>query len=356
MALGSQFRWQYVAHCLIDDLMYDSSMVLPGMRALGKRYKVSLFTIGRALLYLEEQDILSPAQQGRKRQVNLSKLHRIASLKSREASRVLFITSQKRPAYITRSIYEAIRRVCEINNFFLSYVEAPASPTGMKDLLTALQPQGLILHLASHETAKAVASLGILIVGIMSNYRSFPCFSNGLFSSLLLQSFQRAWEAGHRRISSPSWNVKESLHEDVAMKLEKYSNEKELPFSRSYNLPSFRGETPEDYFAALHELFRYTPPSCLILYDLRHYLVASSFFLEKGLHIPRDISVIILSENPLQEDIVPSLAHFTLFSNEMITQAFHALQEQMNGLQTRKQQICFVPDWVPGNSLAAPRS
>ena len=149
----------------------------------------------------------------------------------------------------------------------------------------------------------------------------------------------------------PIWKTRSSIYENLAGHLEKEFSGSSIHFNRRYNLPFIQGETKSDYHEALRGLFRYTPPTCIILPGISQYLTAGSFFLKEGLRIPDDISVIILSQDPLLEDIVPSIAHFTLYSDDMIRQAFHALQEQMSGLQS-PEQTELIPIWVPGDSLA----
>jgi DNA-binding LacI/PurR family transcriptional regulator len=154
---------------------------------------------------------------------------------------------------------------------------------------------------------------------------------------------------------APLWNVPDTYYERVAVKLEKHLSWDKPSFSRRYNLPSCRGITPKEDQAALHKLFRYTPPSCIIVHGLTHYLAVASFLQSKRLCIPDDISVIVCFEDPLLENIVPSIARFTLLSDDVILHAFHVLKEQMRGFKSQEQEE-IIPAWVPGGSLAAPKS
>ncbi len=97
MDINYQFRWQHIAYCLIDDLVLNPCDALPGIRVLGKRYKVSLLTIKLALDHLEDLGIIAPAQPGKKRQVNPSKLKRIAALQNRKENRILFLSPVYQP-------------------------------------------------------------------------------------------------------------------------------------------------------------------------------------------------------------------------------------------------------------------
>lgn len=354
MDLNYQFRWQYIAYCLIDDLVLNPCDSLPGIRVLGKRYKVSALTIKLALDHLEDLGIIAPAQPGKRRPVNQASLKRIAALQNKKENRILFLSPAGQTNHLTLSIYKAFHKLCNRENLFLRHVEIHQKPSEIRIQITMARPRAIILYSISDGAAEVVSSLNIPTVGISTLSSCFPTFIIS-YSDLLLRAFQHAWKVGHHSISSPLWNAGNSLYEAWATKLDSHFPEGASSFSRRYNLPRFQGETAADYQAALRGLFRYTPPTCLILFDLSHYLEASSFFLREGLRIPEDISVILLSNDPLLADIVPSVAHFVLFSDDMMKQAFHALREQMDGLESHGRTF-FTPVWVPGDSLAAPRS
>ncbi len=270
-------------------------------------------------------------------------------------NRILFLSVRREsPGHISKHIYEAFHGHCERENLLLCYIEIPAEPSEVRDLLAAIQPQGVILYAVPEVVEDIVFSLNIPAIGIGKGSSLIPRFHISQVG-LLTQAFQRAREAGHRSIMAPLWNVGDTDYEAFAAELEKHLSEGATSFSRRYNLPSIQGENTADYRAALRELFRYTPPSCIILQDLSHYLPAASFFMQERLRIPADISVILCLEDPLLSYIAPSVAHFSLFSADMITHAFHVLQEQMSGLQLH-EQMEIVPVWVPGDSLAAPKS
>ena len=44
--------------------------------------------------------------------------------------------------------------------------------------------------------------------------------------------------------------------------------------------------------------------------DSREFLAASGFFREAGIEIPRDLSVVMLSHNPIMDWHLPTITHF----------------------------------------------
>ena len=357
MDLDYQFRWQQFAHRLVDDLIQHPSANLPGMRKLETQYKVSRSTIEHALGHLAGLGIVTPAQHGKMRKVNLSRLHKISSLRGQANKRILFLSEcpASNPAYMTRSLYESFHKLCDQEGFSLSFFEVPSEPSELHALLSAIQPCGAILYSVPTAISKSVFALDIPAIRIGgSPFHQTPYFVTS-YSGLLIQAFEQGWKAGHRGISAPLWNKSPELHEKLAAQLENHFSRGGRSFTKRYHLPSFPGESPEEYLAALRELFRYTPPTCIILHNLDDYLMASSFFLREGLRIPDDISIILLSGEPSIEKVVPSIARFILFNSGMTLQAFRVLQEQMNGFLSH-EHVELSPIWVPGDSLAAPKT
>ncbi len=354
MDLTYKFRWQHVAYRLIDDLIQYPSEFLPGMRVLGKRYKVSILTIEHALAHLEELGVVASAQPGKRRKVNPLKLKKIVAVQNREENRIVFLSPSDQRNHLMMAIYAAFHELCNQRNLSLSHLEFSSKVSDIRIQLATIRPKAIILYMVSKDIEDVALSLNIPAVVIGTRSLCFPAFST-VYSGLLIRAFQHAWEAGHRRISTILWNPEDSFYDTLATQCETHFPGEAATFSRRYNLPRFHGETSADYQAGLRNLFRYTPPSCLILLDLSHYLAASSFFLREGLRIPDDISVIILLQDPLLDDIVPSVAHFRVSPDDTANQVFNALQKQMEGLESH-EQTDVISTWVPGDSLKILRS
>lgn len=357
MDTNYQYRWQQFAHRLIGDLVHNPVVTLPGVRTLKVKYKVSQDTIDHGLRHLEELGVISPAEPGKSRRINQEKLEEIARLQGRGVEkRVLFISGSPRRllSFMSRDTYETLHVLCERENLSLEYVETPPTMKDLRNLLVSLRPCGIILYKASEVMAEVVVSLGIPSVGISTGPLRIPTF-NASYENLFVRAFEQAWKAGHQRVTAPVWNATEARYENLAEALETHFARDGATFSRHFNLPEIHGETVGDYCAVLHELFRFTPPTCILLKDMSHYLAASSFFLQRKLAIPGDVSVIFLSHDPELKYIQPAPAHFIRYSDDMVQQVFNTLQEQMTGLRSC-EDVELVPIWVPGESLATPKA
>lgn len=357
MDLNYKLPWQQLARHLIDDLVQNPGMTLPGMRAIALRYNATRRTVEHALRHLEDLDVIAPAEHGKKRQINLAKLRRAAALQGRVESHRIFFVSNSSPAnlpFMARDFYEVFQTHCDREGVELNYIEIPLTAFELRSMMAALQPRGVILYTVPPDFADEVARLQIPAIGIGTICPGIPTF-NTAYSKLLVEAFTQARLAGHRRITAPIWGrVGDAMYERLTNALEEQFSEPPVSFSRQYNLPLVDGETVQDQHAVLRDLFRYTPPTCLILGGVNEYMSVASFCLQEGLRIPADLSVIVLSDDPMFEQSIFSIAHFVLYSDDMMTQAFHLLQEQMSGLQSN-EQVELSPIWVAGDSLAAPK-
>lgn len=88
MDIDYKFLWEKFAHRLIDDLVQNPSMTLPGIRAMMSRYKVSLTTVEHALRHLETLGIIEPPQQGKSRKINLTKIQEIIVQRGKTGNRI----------------------------------------------------------------------------------------------------------------------------------------------------------------------------------------------------------------------------------------------------------------------------
>ena len=62
--------------------------------------------------------------------------------------------------------------------------------------------------------------------------------------------------------------------------------------------------------ALLRGQWKEEPPDAVIFLDWREFVAAESFFNEAGVSIPRDVSVIVLSQNGTMEWHQPAISHY----------------------------------------------
>lgn len=77
-----------------------------------------------------------------------------------------------------------------------------------------------------------------------------------------------------------------------------------------YNLPDWK-ESIEGFHAGLESLFRFTPPTALIIDEVPFVVATLQFCLAHGLQVPRDLSLISTDPGPAFDWCRPAIAHIS---------------------------------------------
>lgn len=352
MQLNFLYRWQNLAEQMIDDLAHGTASHLPGVQALGRQYHVSRVTVERALHHLEQLGVLLPAQRGMRRKINRKALKALAKSRGTGMGTILYICDQplEKTNYLNRKIFETLRKACDREDLRAEFYVLPKSRKDLQNTLRDIRPIGAITVSLASSVTESIQSMGIRTVGYGCNSPRIKRF-NTSYSELIMAGLQKAWAAGHRRVSMPIWNKPEQTRERLIASLAPFFQQHGISFSPAYHLPSFHGDKPADYQQGLTKLFSHTPPSCLIVGNFFQYLMVSSYLMHRGLKVPADVSLISLSEDPNFEHIHPSIAHFKKNSLENISTTLdYLLYRSEHPDQT--DETLVKPIWVKGESLA----
>lgn len=351
MHLNHLYRWQNLAEQMIGDLINGTSSHLPGVQALGKHYQVSRVTVERALLHLEHLHILQPAQRGVRRQVNHKALRDLAKSRGTGMGVILYICDQplEKTNYLNREVFATLRKACAREDLRAEFFILPKLKKDLHTAIRNIRPKAAITVSLESSITESIQGMGIRTVGIGCNSPRIKRF-NTSYSGLVIAGFEKAWAAGHRRISIPLWNKVDSVRAGLMKELSSSFQAHGASFSPAYHLPSFHGSSPSDYQAGLANLFAHTPPSCLIVGNFFQYLMATSYLMNQGLKVPSDVSIISLSEDPHFEHISPTLAHFRKDTTSNIATALDYLLCRCDQPELTDETV-LSPIWIGGGSL-----
>ncbi|MCW1924634.1 substrate-binding domain-containing protein [Luteolibacter arcticus] len=102
--------------------------------------------------------------------------------------------------------------------------------------------------------------------------------------------------------------------------------------------------------AMVLQALRSHSPTGWIFFDWREFLAAACVFRDLGLKVPDDLSMIVLSEDPVMTWYRPAPAHFR---QPLETMAKEVVEWMLDESATGNRY--FAADWFPGESLAAPK-
>jgi DNA-binding LacI/PurR family transcriptional regulator len=110
--------------------------------------------------------------------------------------------------------------------------------------------------------------------------------------------------------------------------------------------------TPQVVVDLLRRQWRKHAPDALIFLDWREFVAASGYFVEFGIAIPRDVSVVVLSQNATMEWHMPRITHFEHPVKPMARMISKWVTEG-NKPPAPQGSIEVRARWVEGESVAA---
>jgi DNA-binding LacI/PurR family transcriptional regulator len=303
--------------------------MLPGVRLLAKTLSVSVPTICRALHQLEEEGALAGGGKSRRWRVPENRAESGDGTKpegirvpggagrAERRGRLLFLSalslSSERHAGVEvfaelldqlgNSGWEILHRV-------ENYASAVQPRKSWEKLLKLTQPDAIVAIGGTPALGGWLRDKGIrsLFIGGDPGESGIPVVAVRI-STMLHYALERLLSLGHRRILLPLCGRAPAFaarcHRVVAEAavLTKRPREDIVIAETAY-------ARPEVIVDLMRRQWRKDPPDALIMLDSREFLAASGFFREAGIEVPRDLSVVVLSHNPIMDWHLPAIAHF----------------------------------------------
>ena len=110
-----------------------------------------------------------------------------------------------------------------------------------------------------------------------------------------------------------------------------------LPTS-PFNMPDLV-ETAENFHECLEGLFRHTPPTALIADEASYFLAAMQFCANRGLSVPREVSLVCMDADPAFTLFKPGVAHITWDAAPVVRQAVKWANLVAKGRDMKRQSF-----------------
>jgi len=122
--------------------------------------------------------------------------------------------------------------------------------------------------------------------------------------------------------------------------------------SSDFNLPDWE-ETGEGFNQLLKSIFKITPPTAIITDEPFQYLAAHHFMVNRGIQIPKHLSLICSDYDPIFKWCMPSVSHIT-FSNKPLLRRINDWAQNIKNQKTDLRQTILKATFVPGETIGPP--
>ena len=119
-----------------------------------------------------------------------------------------------------------------------------------------------------------------------------------------------------------------------------------------FNLPDWE-ETAEGFNELLESIFKITPPTAIITDEPFQYLAAHHFMANKGIQIPKHLSLICSDYDPIFKWCMPAVSHIT-FSNKPLLRRIDDWARKIKNRKSDLRQTIMSANFVPGETIGPP--
>lgn len=330
---------------------------LPGVRPLAAELGVAIGTVQRALKELEADGFLETQGAGRRR---------VVAADAPTVQMPAHGTRKLRVGILPRipvSEYPApiqcvLLKLCEYLKEAGHYVTITPPQVAGKDSVAWLQRlvaetavEAWIVLDAKRQVLETVAASGIPLLAVGGDKGTLSVSVVGAYVGNARAACTRALcELGHRRIVliEESGSLQEPFRPSIQSYRDALAEAGIVP--SEYNHPIWQ-ETPAGMRDLLQSLFRLTPPTALIVSENHMLWGVLGFLLERGLSVPRDVSLVALCETEVEAKwFAPSLARVHLDFDRMKEFMIRWVEDVAAG--HREPVECVLQaEFIPGGTI-----
>jgi DNA-binding LacI/PurR family transcriptional regulator len=295
---------------------------IPGVRSLAKALGVSVPTMCRALRQLQVEGVLEAGGDRRRWRVSESvgnsgkessaRSPRSGNSETKKFGRLLFIA----PHPLSKERHSGVEVFSELLDQLgtsgwevmyrvVNFWSAKKPRKSWQELLKLTKPDAVVALVGTPVLGNWLKDqrMRTLFLGGSSGDSQVPVVAVRV-TTMLQDALDRLTSLGHRSILLPlcgrARGLVQKCHDLVAAH----------PMGDCVVIAETAYEGPELVLDLLRRQWRERAPDALILLDWREFMAASGFFREADVMIPRDVSVVILSQNANMDWNIPAITHF----------------------------------------------
>jgi DNA-binding LacI/PurR family transcriptional regulator len=170
-----------------------------------------------------------------------------------------------------------------------------------------------------------------------------------LKSPAVAQALKRLVDFGHRRIVMM---VREERRKPTPGLLERRFLEELERLGVEvgpYNLPDWENDR-RSFHRCLDSLFRYTPPSAMLLSEPSLFFATQQYLSGRGLTAPRDVSLMTLDDHPAFEWFEPEVSRILADTRRCVPRIVQWAENVANGREDRRETLIRA-EFVEGGTI-----
>lgn len=312
---------------------------MPGRKVLVKELGVNGSTVERALRKLEKEGILEAQGKGKPRRVKQ------AAIPAVPCTRVAIMLYEPADAYHAL-IVDLRHQLSQLGHVVTltskTLMELKHDPKRVVAVLEKTPADAYVLLAASKPTLKAALELSVPIFAMFGRMAGLPIAGVGQNTlKAMKEAIDCLCNHGHERIVklTREENLQGELgavERDFLSELDKRG----LP-TGPYNLPYWKN-TPNGFYQCLEELFRFTPPSAIILDEWKLYYAARNYLAGKQGKASRDAVCISMDYHDSFDWCQPGVPHFRCDQQKYVMRTVQWVNNMARGKKDLQQTSIFA--------------
>ena len=316
---------------------------LPGRDRLAKEIGVSHKTIEAAMRRLAKEGLLVSQGAGQRRRIVLPKGD---AARSHFRLKILLCEPADREHPLCVELLTRLKKVGFAAEFAVkTLVDLGNNPNRVSRFVRKTPADAWVVLSGTHETLKWFSESDLPTFALFGITYNLPIAACGVrFDSAAL--VKKLVSLGHRKIVQIKKNTDTPGLQDLEFLK---ALEDEGIETGPYNLPLW-GNTPSGLHKCIDTLFKHTAPTAIIVQQASSYLAIRDHLAQKGIHAPRDITLVCLGSDPSFEWLAPKATHYTRDHKKLIRQVMRWSKAVAKGKEDIRQSYTMA-DFVEGETM-----
>jgi DNA-binding LacI/PurR family transcriptional regulator len=327
---------------------------MPGVRVLGEQLGVSPATASAAVTRLVADGWLQHDGSRKRMRVDIEQLRERVRQRPVER-RLLFVT----PADLGTADSTALVAISELHDELfhegwdvrhqMMPYDPPAEVRRTWDhCLKQLKPDLMVVWGAHASVCDWAVARGVRMVlfGGVQGATPLPLIAVDT-SRMLERAMDELLKQGHRAVALPMWAREDPFRQRMTKVMASKLATVGVPLVPDHHLPASPDGSPDAMYDSLVKLWRRKQPTALVVIDWREFVLVSCFLRDRGISIPDDVSVVLLSHHASMECFRPMLTHFEYPVKRMA----QTIANWARVYPPKPVSKACEPRWVEGDSV-----